>query len=356
VATGHPDTLIDQPPEPRSPVWKRLLRRARLLPHAWYRRLLLAHPRAFFLWAHLRSWLAFNRFKNCPSPDEIGAFWKEFPRAHCVRVARAIRSIQFRNLQAVTLAEEPSGLERLAALVRWRGAERLLDLRARKLPAILAGWHFQTPCFMGIAALHRLGIPALVMGFPPKVMPPGFEVSSPSRGDSGGDCAQRALVLRRVLAYLSDGGFVYTALDGPVGSGTAEFPFLGGRLTLRRGSAMLARLSGAPILPLTPNWDARGSGITVTVHDPLPYPACPPEAGTAFDNALLAEAACWTERYFRALPQELCLDLLEKHWRSAPGDALAPEGDALAREEDSRPPFELSRSQSRGLTPARNGG
>jgi lauroyl/myristoyl acyltransferase len=123
------------------------------------------------------------------------------------------------------------------------------------------------------------------------------------------------LVLKRALEYLRGGGLLLTSLDAQIGNDTAELPFLGGRLTLRRGVATLARLSGAPLLPITQRWASRGARITVTVHDPIPCPSSPGETRIAFENALLAEAARWVEAYARAVPQEMCLDLLAEHWR-----------------------------------------
>jgi Bacterial lipid A biosynthesis acyltransferase len=293
-----PSALTEQPPAPRHPAWKRLLR-------PLYCRLLFTHPTAVFLLAGLRSLLAGNRFPDTPSPAEVGAFWTEFPPARCLEVARRIRTIEFRNRELRDLLAH-CGVGGLAPLVRWRGAGLLRELHARRRPALVAGWHFRTHYFMVLAALHRLGVPAVIVGFPPERLPPGFEVLSPPKGD----CVGRALVVRRALAHLRAGGVVCTALDHPLGTGVAAVPFLGRRLYLRRGLAALARLSGAPVIPVSQRWDALGRSITVTFHDPLPPPACPARPRVAFEQAVLAEAARWVERYVRAFPEELCLDLL----------------------------------------------
>jgi hypothetical protein len=255
--------------------------------------------------AGLRSRLAGNRFPDTPSPAEVGAFWKELPPAQCLQVARRIRTIEFRNRELRDLLGH-GGVGGLAPLVRCRGAGLLRERHARKLPTIVAGWHFRTHYFMVIAALHRLGVPALIVGFPPKRLPPGFEVLSPPKGD----CLGRALVVKRALEHLRAGGLVCTCLDHPLGNSIAPVPFLGRRLHLRRGVAALARLSGAPVLPVSQRWDALGRSITVTFHDPLPPPAAAAAGRVAFEQAVLAGAARWVESYARAFPEELCLDLL----------------------------------------------
>lgn len=309
-----PETLIQQPP-----AWKRLLK-------PLYRRLLLAHPASVFMLAGVRSHLACNRFPDTPSPDEVGAFWKDLPRSRCLEVARLIRTIEFRNRELRDFVMH-CGVARLAPLVRCRGAGRLLDLHARKLPAILAGWHFRTHFFVVLSALHQLGIPALLVGFrfSPNRLPPGIEIMSPPKAD----CMRRALVVKRALEYLRAGGFVCTGIDHPLGNGIVQVPFMGLRLNLRRGVAALARLSGAPVIPISQRWDALGRAITVTVHDPLPRPACPEGAGIAFEEAVLAEAARWAERYARAFPEELCLDLLALSLERSQGLSPGTEGGPL---------------------------
>ncbi len=303
-----PPALTHQPPP-----WKRLLR-------PLYRRLLFTHPAAALTLAGLRSHLAGVRFPDTPSPAEVGAFWKGLPPARRLEVARRIRAIEFRNREPRDLLGH-RGVAGLAPLVRYRGAGLLRDLHARKSPAILAGWHFRTHYFMVLPALHRLGVPALALGFPPHGLPPGFAVVSPPKADAVG----RALVVRRALAHLRAGGVVGTCIDHPLGTGALPVPFLGRRLYLRRGVAALARLSGAPVIPFSQRWSASGRAVTVTFHEPLPRPAGPAGGRLAFEQSLLAEAARRVEGYVRAFPEELCLDLLAL-------SLAAPQGRAATRE------------------------
>jgi hypothetical protein len=293
---GPRPTLVGPGAPARVPGWRRLSRGA-------YRWLLRAHPPAAFLLAGIRSRLARDRFRHTPSPEEVAAYWPGLPPARCYRIARDIRTVSWRNRDLRELVEQ-AGVERLAAVVRCRGGERLRDLAARKQPAILVSWHFRTHHVALLAALRRLGLPALVVWLRPNEVPPGFEVCSPEGG-----CTQRALVLRRALEYLRGGGFVVIAMDLGVGT-PARLPFLGCRLTVRRGPAVLARLSGAPVIPLSQRWEPLGRAITVTVHDPVPRPACPPGDAAAFEDAILAAVARWAEDFVRAFPHEFCFDVL----------------------------------------------
>jgi hypothetical protein len=280
--------------------WKRWLKPA-------YHQMLIRHPSLFFALAGIRSHFPVCRSPHTPSLEEVASLWKDLPLWRQRQVARRIGAIEFLNRELFGLVQH-CGIAEVAPLVRCQGAERLLDLHARKQPAILIGWHFRTFCYLVLSALHRLEIPALVIGFLPKETPPGFVLLPPSHGDS----TQRAALLKRTLEHLHNGGLVYTCIDPAIGVGTTSVSFLGRQLQLRRGAAVLSRLSGAPLIPVSPMWNSLGSGVTVTVHDPLPSPDCPPQAGVAFDDAMMAIAARWFEGYMQRAPEELSIDRLTK--------------------------------------------
>jgi hypothetical protein len=79
--------------------------------------------------------------------------------------------------------------------------------------------------------------------------------------------------------------------------------FLGRRILLARGPFVLARLSGAPLIPIVAGWTAdrhirveRGSGLDVGV---------PPSGGEAFETAAARVTASWMERRVLQSPGEL---------------------------------------------------
>jgi hypothetical protein len=78
----------------------------------------------------------------------------------------------------------------------------------------------------------------------------------------------------------------------------------------------MARLTGAPLLPLVARW--RGGEVEVEAGDPLAAPAAPePEA---WERALAAAAARWLERYLLGSPAETGLSLLRVFLTAGTGD------------------------------------
>ncbi|HEX7150496.1 MAG TPA: hypothetical protein VF618_03335 [Thermoanaerobaculia bacterium] len=104
------------------------------------------------------------------------------------------------------------------------------------------------------------------------------------------DEQQRALAFARAVQKLREGGLVSAAFDGEFGARMAV-PFRGGTLRLARGAFALARITGAPIVPLWARW--RGSRIEIIVGEPL-------SAGS--EEALAAAAAAWLERQLDGAP------------------------------------------------------
>jgi lauroyl/myristoyl acyltransferase len=123
---------------------------------------------------------------------------------------------------------------------------------------------------------------------------PPVEVAS-----SEGDEQSRAVLFRRLLIHLDRGGFVVVALDIAPGA-SVSVSCLGRPLSFARGPFALARLTGAPLLPLVAGW--KGGGIEILLGEGL---AAEPE-----ESALAASAARWLESYLLASPAQLGLGLL----------------------------------------------
>ncbi len=232
-------------------------------------------------------------------PEDVEALFGSLPRGHANRTARSSQWLASKNKSVGRLVKRV-GFERLAPFVECHGAEHLRALRSSKQPAILISWHVGP--FLAIAsALYGLGIPTLfVIKRQPRRLPTNFQVR-----ETGRNALQRSLTLKHALEWLRAGGVVVIAGDGKQGSATIERPCLGRKLPFQRGPAVLARLTGAPLVPVVAAWNRNGRTIHVTIHEALPRPDIPAGDGQAYDRALLIEAAGWFERYIRSAPGEL---------------------------------------------------
>jgi hypothetical protein len=217
--------------------------------------------------------------------------------------------LEFRN-SALSDLVDCAGIEQAATVVRCCHGERLRQLREQKRSALLISWHVG-PGLANVCALYRLGIPTLFVVYDrPCRLPPGLEVCSTTGGADN-----RALALKRAISRLRGGGFVYIAMEGR-GESTLEIPFLGRQIRVGRGPAILARLTGSPVIPLLARWEPSGGTICVTVHEPLPLPLCPPQVGVLFEQTLLETAWRWIEAYLRTLPYELSPRILRSLLRA----------------------------------------
>ena len=127
-----------------------------------------------------------------------------------------------------------------------------------------------------VAALHRMD-----WGLPSKVT--GVYVA---RNE-----AARVAGFHRALATLRGGGHVFIPIEGD----TVRVPLLGRSLLVARGPFALARLSGAPIVPLLARW----SGGRARIH------AGHPIAAGRDEQAMALKLACELDRYLRAHPGEI---------------------------------------------------
>jgi lauroyl/myristoyl acyltransferase len=111
---------------------------------------------------------------------------------------------------------------------------------------------------------------------------------------SQGDEQQRARVFHRCLQFLRTGGCVFLPLD-PSESVRVAAPFRGRTLQLARGPFALARITGAPLVPIVARWS--GARIEFEIGPLIP---------TAEDEgAIAAAAAAWLEQYLLRHPQEI---------------------------------------------------
>ncbi|HTG34772.1 MAG TPA: hypothetical protein VLB76_17765 [Thermoanaerobaculia bacterium] len=223
-----------------------------------------------------------------PSPEQIQTLFPQLAPRAAARVAWKIGALEARNRLLVE-AIRRQGLEPVRRLMR-PASEAFAALRP---PLILGTFHVGAVQALG-AAIERLPGPVLVLRLGALYSPsPPVEIVS-----TEGDDQRRALAFQRALAHLAGGGFVVLALDGSPGPGL-RVPCLGRTLELARGPFALARLTGAPLVPLVARW--RNSEVEA-------------EVGAAIvgmeEGALAASAARWLEGYLMAAPEEIGLGLV----------------------------------------------
>jgi hypothetical protein len=251
-------------------------------------------PRLAFSAASALGSLRNRLSRRWPSPEQVLSLFPHLDRREAERVSWKIGGFEARNRLLIGSLQR-SGLDRVRPLLR--PSRKLSELRP---PLILGFFHVGAMQALG-AAIERLPGPVLLMrqGSPYTPTPPV------SLETTEGDGQRRAAAFRRALSYLSHGGFVVVALDVVPGPGY-RVPCLGRRVELARGPFAMARLTGAPLVPLVARW--RRSGVEVEVGEPLAKgPETEPDA---WERALAASAAGWLERYLLESPAELGLGLL----------------------------------------------
>lgn len=225
--------------------------------------------------------------RRWPSPEQIQLLFPHQDPPSAARVAWSIGGLEARNrlLVAYILRE---GIEPVRPLVR---APLFGALRP---PLILGTFHIGAMHALGPALEHLPG-PVLALRHGPMYTPrPPVELET-----TEGDDQRRAATFQKMLACLERGGFVVTALDVAPGA-SLRVPCLGRTLTLARGPFALARITGAPMVPLVARW--RGGEVEVETGPPL---------GPRDTEVHLAEAAAsWLERYLLASPAETGLALV----------------------------------------------
>lgn len=235
--------------------------------------------------------------RRWPGPEQIRVLFPQLDGRAAARVAWSVGGLEARNRLAVECIRR-AGLEPLRPLVRTSGSFATL-----RPPLILGTFHAGAVHALG-PALERLPAPVLALRQGPLFVPrPPLEVAT-----TEGDDQSRAALFHRAIEHLGRGGFVAMALDIAPGPGL-QAACLGRPLVLARGPFALARLTGAPVVPLVGRW--RGSEVEIVTGEAL-VPETPDSAAgpEAWEIALAASAARCLERYLLASPAEISLGLL----------------------------------------------
>ncbi len=232
--------------------------------------------------------------------------------ADAARVAREL-SAQHQQTRLLMTVLGRHGIAKLAGAFDFDDlAMAALTDRCARPPIIFLTWH-AGPIFSLGCAFSRLGVPLLAIrrtgGWFPAT--PGVDLAAT---DGSGEA--RAAAFARGLARLRDGGLVLMAADARGFSTTRAVPFFGRAVAPVRGPFALARMTGAPIVPIVARYTPDGK-VGFVLGDPLQDQ----ESGTEKETALAAAAMAWFESYIRRNPEQLWVGSLR--WlRSAPHSEL----------------------------------
>ena len=210
-----------------------------------------------------------------------------------------------------------AGLDSVKKLIHCPDAERLKEMHQNRQPAIFVFSHFG-PRYAIVPAFQQVGVPvAMFQGAlsPPLTMAdveqfaaqlPGMEIywiSDPN--------TNRAIHLKKAVERLQRGELVAIAIDGDHGDIRTEAEFFGHRIQVARGAAVLARLTGAPLIPITVTW-SEGWSMEFRVHDAIAKPENVPPNSGEFDLALTHGAIRFFDTFIRKAPEQLRLNKLAK--------------------------------------------
>lgn len=232
-----------------------------------------------------------------PSSSDVAALYGARSRWQLGRIARGITALHLKNRASIALVQS-GRIADLAARVRWPDESARRTLLDGQTGVLVAACH--VGAFFGIrAALHGAARPVFMM-----------------RDLTLLDAASRAAALKRAVDALRAGEVVVGTLDGPGGASTREVTCLGRRIVLRRGAFTLARITGAPVVPVVCAWTPR-QHIEMRVAPPIARPDRQDLNGTEFEDDMAMRTAAWIDAYLRAHPQEIWPSTL-RYYLAAP--------------------------------------
>jgi lauroyl/myristoyl acyltransferase len=217
-----------------------------------------------------------------PARADVRALFPALKRARATRLVNRMASLHFRNRAAIALVRR-GGLGALAALVDGHSESAPAVIARRERGLILVAYHVGAHFGVG-AALHRWGTPVLTL-----------------RNMPLGDADARARALKLAVETVNARGVVMAAIDGPGGVSSTIVPCLGRRIVVRRGPLAVARLTGAPVVPVVAQWTDHGR-IRILTGSPF---GLPPPDDPAFERAAALAVARWLELHLTTYPDDL---------------------------------------------------
>lgn len=205
-------------------------------------------------------------------------------RLASAQTARASASLRFKNHAAIAVVQR-NGITGLVPLLDERAADPPRVLVHRPGGMLITAFHLGAHFGLG-AALAAWRIPVLSL-----------------REVDLGEGDARARGLRAAIDTVRSGGIALSVVDGPGGASSEPVPCLGRQVVFRRGPLVVARLTGAPIVPMVARW-ASGGRITLVVGSPLEV-SVPVNSGADFERATAVALARWLEAHVLAHADDL---------------------------------------------------
>ena len=190
-----------------------------------------------------------------------------------------------------------------------RTPEAAEALRNRKRPAIVAFWHHGATHVITLA-LQSIGVPVMVVGgrtqpeWIMRTLSPETKII-PSRGPR-----ESALALKLSLDRLRKNGVVMMPADGVSGHVSMRAPFLGRSVPMTNGMAALARLTGAPILPVLTTWGEQDWSVDFRIFDAVATPPVETMERGAWEQEVMKRVAQRFEQIVRATPGQFRIETM----------------------------------------------
>jgi hypothetical protein len=172
----------------------------------------------------------------------------------------------------------------------------LPDLAELRPPLVIAGFHLG-PMTAVAGLLEQLPGEVLVLQFS------GAPRQRLTMLPVGTDQWQRASAFRRAIDTLRDDGFVFVLVDANEAPSTVVTTAFGRGVRLARGAFALARVTGAPVVPVAAYW--RGGRAVIVAGDPI----APDD-----EHRMADTTAAWLERFVRAHPEVIGPRFVNAFW------------------------------------------
>ena len=234
--------------------------------------------------------------RRWPAAADMTALYGTPTLASC-RIALEVAALEAKNRLVLNrVGGRP--LAPFAPLVRWRDRDAAGRLEPR---TILVTGHLGAQHLLALA-LDQLGIRRTTVRWSP-----WHEVGNAERNAVvAGGLGTRTRALLDAIAEIEAGGHVVTTIDGGYGAAVPVRVF-GRHLDLGLGAFVIAKRTGARIVPLSASWE--GSRVVCDLGKAIETPE---------------EAAAWLESHLRSAPDQISLALLRRLLLGPPdGTAVA---------------------------------
>lgn len=118
-----------------------------------------------------------------------------------------------------------------------------------------------------------------------------------------------AKLLKAAVSHLKRGGAIGTFIDGTNGQSAAEVSFFGRPIYVRRGTALLNRLSGAAVFPCVCRWDSDLGRLRFVIGERIRGVSAggtrTPEEVEVQEREFLQRCVNWFEQHLRKHPEDL---------------------------------------------------